>query len=114
MPILTWETFEGKIASLDTVTHQHISNCYWFLVILWRFQGNITKQLILSEIINRFAGVILPYRPKIEFKQEVIALLNKGHIKFINDYLFEIWHEDDLVGKIESNENLFNYYNINK
>ena len=33
-PVREWFTFQGKKVTLQTIDHQHLSNCYWYLRVI--------------------------------------------------------------------------------
>lgn len=69
-----WQTFKGKTVSGDTIDHQHLSNVYWFGLII----ANIEHVWALDLLRERFNGQLLPYRPHVEFKMEIEHLYSKG------------------------------------
>jgi len=54
-----WKTFKGKSVTGDTIDHQHLSNVYWFGLILCN-----TEHLWALDILReRFNGQLLPIVP---------------------------------------------------
>jgi len=78
-------TFEGKKIDINQISHQHLSNIYWFSEII-----NVIPcdKFIWDRIKKEFNGEILPYLPKSSFKEEIDILDKLG-------YLF--WKEVDGV-----------------
>ena len=68
-----WRTFRNKKVSLDTIDHQHLSNCYWYLKIIHN-----EKEADLANLVEtakeRFNGQLLPYRPHVDFLYEIKEL----------------------------------------
>lgn len=98
-----WETFEGEVVSLDTIDHQHISNCYWFLTIIHNAKAHELSNLLL-KIKTKFNSVILPYRPHIRFKKEIECLSKLGCLKPVDYNLVEIWYNGNKVGEIQKDQ----------
>jgi hypothetical protein len=61
-------TYDGRHVDENDITHQHLSNIYWFEKIFNR----ASRALVILQ--KRFNGQILPYRPKFEFKDEISYL----------------------------------------
>jgi hypothetical protein len=106
---LHWTTFAGKPVSLDSIDHQHLSNCYWFNRILFEVPiGDFHLLRILGELADRFNGQLLPYRPHIEFRWEIRHLRNRGFIRThlledsttVDNHVEEIWFMGQKVGEI--------------
>jgi len=77
-----WGTFDNRIIKLDEMSHQHISNIFWFIhKIVPENYCESTKEEILNTIKERFEGYVLCYRPLPEFKQEREYLLHKGYLR---------------------------------
>ena len=72
-------TYDGRVTDYDTMTQQHLSNIFWYNNIL--MDDNVDNEL-LRQIDNRFGGVILPYKPVLEFKLEIKALHKRGFLMF--------------------------------
>lgn len=76
----SWVTFKGKKVSIDTIDHQHLSNCYWFGKIVGNLSDEDLKDFI-SESKERFNGQLLPYRPHVDFKFEINELKKQGALE---------------------------------
>lgn len=87
-----WKTFKGKSVTGDTIDHQHLSNVYWFGLIL----RNTEHLWALDILRERFNGQLLPYRPHVEFTLEIQELYERGFLRL------EPFSSGDLVqrGKI--------------
>lgn len=72
----SWKTFQGKEVSPDSIDHQHLSNVYWFGVVLF----SVKYVWVLDILKEKFNGQLLPYRPHISFTQEIEYLENHGHL----------------------------------
>lgn len=98
-----WTTFKGKKVTMQTIDHQHLSNCYWFQHVLWGMPVDHPHLIEIKEVLaDRFNGQLLPYRPHIDFKQEIDMLEGRGHlVKDENDpRLTKIFFEGVNVGEI--------------
>lgn len=80
-----WTTVTGEKIPLSELTHQHISNIYWFLKVICNSEEN----MITDAITKFFKGVILEYIPSSapEYFFEHIALFRKGFLVG-NDIIF--------------------------
>ena len=80
-----WKTWNGKLKLIGEIDHQHLSNIYWFHLIMW------DKKYIwaLEEIKSRFNGQLLPYKPHIDFKDEINWLESHGMITWNETTEFE-------------------------
>lgn len=86
---LEWTTFEGKKCSFVTADHQHLSNCFYH----WKYAVNgynehsiirmapANLKIIQYAIDKRFDGKLLPYRPHVNFKDEIAALKRAGYLQ---------------------------------
>lgn len=97
---MNWKTFQGKEASTDTVDHQHLSNCYWFAMIVLGVKKE-GLEVYKQAMRERFNGQILPYRPHVDFTYEIDFLKEKRYIQS-TDYKTkeEIYFNGILVGEI--------------
>ena len=87
-----WTTFRGKEATPDSIDHQHLSNVYWFGNII----TGVRHEWVLDVLKERFNGHLLPYRPHIDFHEEIRMLESRKLI------VWETTNSRDLVkvGKI--------------
>ncbi len=92
----TWRTFQGKDVTPETIDHQHLSNVYWFGVIVCSTEHS----WVLEILRERFNGQLLPYRPHVSFTAEIQHLYRHGHL------IWENYKSGDLVqrGKIMWND----------
>lgn len=79
---MEWTTFQGKKVSTETVDHQHLSNCIWFIEVFWidSPMAQAHRQELMQAIKDRFNGQLLPYRPHIDFKEEIYRLREYGYL----------------------------------
>ena len=104
-----WRVFRKTYSgvNLNEVTHQNLSNIYWFYKILYNhiFSESIIDGLVSAyKIINeKFNGDILPYYPKFEFKEEILFLEKNGYIFWKSDIkeFGEIIYDGEIIGKVE-------------
>lgn len=83
----TWGTWDGRTLNVNQLEHQHLSNIYWFNIIL----RNKVPLFALDELKRRFEHNLLPYRPDIRFDDEITKLEKRG---------FLIWNTDKTHGVI--------------
>ncbi len=90
----SWTTWEGRRLTVEQIDHQHLSNIYWFNVLLY----NRVYLFVVEELQKRFNGVLLPYRPDVRFDNEIRSLDKKG-------FLFEggrlIQYNGVVIGEIK-------------
>lgn len=80
-----WITYDDKVVDMNEMSHQHMSNIYWFTNVLFPESYNVYIQLSIRNWLNRrFNGNILPYSPKPEFVGELNYLRKKGYLKESN------------------------------
>lgn len=96
-----WRTFDNRLITLSTTTHQHISNLYWFHKIIFNHTETELEKF-MSVIQEKHEGVLLPYRPCLRFFPEINFLINKGLLKLIefNNH-YEINFNNVVVGYIK-------------
>lgn len=79
---MNWTTFYGREFKLHELSHQHLSNILWYYDIVMAEEA---PTYIKIELITRFGGMRLPYRPMLSFTQEIDFLLDKGYIDGSHD-----------------------------
>jgi hypothetical protein len=80
--INAWLTWDRRLIAMENLSHQHLSNIYYYVTYTL---PECYQQWIRDEIVKlietRFGGVILPYRPHPDFKEERDYLRHKGFLK---------------------------------
>lgn len=94
---VSWTTFRGKKVSLDEIDHQHLSNCYWYSLLISKRSANEVI-FILQEMKERFNGQILPYRPHVDFEMELDYLRENGLLREDN----KIYLKDRVIGEVSN------------
>lgn len=74
---LWWTTFDGRRVLKCKMSQQHLSNVYWFMVVVQKFPVH-EFQWVGEELRNSFNGQLLPYRPHVDFKEERKLLEDQG------------------------------------
>lgn len=70
-----WRTFSGALIPASQLSHQHLSNIiHYYNIIIGR-----DHKFAIQELVTRFGGVMLPYRPTIDFRSEINALVELGY-----------------------------------
>lgn len=75
-PPRSWKTFQGKTVDPYVIDQQHLSNVYWYGIILC----GISHDWVIGILKERFNGQLFEYRPHIDFVQEIEALRKRGAI----------------------------------
>lgn len=88
------KTFDGRTVDLTKMSQQHLSNAYYFGKIQ-RWPDKVIGHYLV-EINNRFNNELLPYRPMVNFPQEIRMLTQKGLLKGK-----EVWFEGIKIGEID-------------
>ena len=92
-----WTTWDGRNVPIEEMTHQHLSNIYYYThFVLSKQYHTCTKMEILRTLNQKFGG-ILPYKPDPRFIQEQIYLTQLGYLRDNNDIVIH----GKVVGKYE-------------
>lgn len=86
----TWTSALGKNRKLGAISHQHLSNIYWFQKVFWSNSGigRNTMNMVKNLIDYRFEGVIKPWKP----------LPIPGEVKDIKSHKYcNIYHDGTIV-----------------
>jgi len=79
--IKSWITWDGRKVGIDEMSHQHMSNIYYYTnFVLGKYYPQSIKSEIHMLLIRKF-GAILPYHPDTRFKQERDYLLELGYLR---------------------------------
>lgn len=94
-----WSTFNGKSVDLKTIDHQHLSNTYWHCKII---QNASDESLVhfVNVAKERFNGQLLPYRPHVDFKDEIDYLYSNHLIRWVNEKKRIIVYKGEEIGEI--------------
>ena len=90
---MTYVTFSGEKKLFDEIDHQHLSNIYWYSLIIRELsESGILK---IKNRLEEVYGGILPYHPHPDFQQEIDDLELLGCL---------IWDLDKTCADIFFNE----------
>ena len=81
---MIYRNYKGERTDFENLTHQHLSNIYWFNKVCNGYSDD-KLNLFIDAIRNRFENIILPYNPEYQFIEEIEYLNKRGHL---------IWNED--------------------
>jgi hypothetical protein len=85
-----WKTFEGRILHFEDMDHQHISNIFWFCVIVSpELYDDTTKNDIINFIEYKHQGLVAPYKPVRGFMYEQDILHRKGYLMMDNSIVIK-------------------------
>ena len=104
-----WTTADGEKVELEKMSHQHLSNIYWYHLILFDY----THLYALQQLLRNFDGEILPWIPV--FLEEVEWIKKKEHgveievdgkkiILIYNTKLTDSVSETKIIGQVNLNE----------
>ena len=91
---MKWTTFDGRQLEYADLSHQHLSNIYWFHKVLFSQDNWVIKRRCSAAEICRFTvdflnekfdGKILDYSPHPDCKSEVDALNFAGLLHWFFD-----------------------------
>ena len=99
-----WTTFQGRPASLFSVDQQHLSNIYWYMLIVLEVPSSELFQ-VQEQLDDRFNGQLLPYRPHPSFTYEIQILREQGLLVVKEDSglsqdAYDIVYRGAIVGEI--------------
>ena len=83
-----WITYKNEIVNLNNISHQHISNVYWFMKLIYNHDDEMLRFFILCKF-----GWLRSYFPQIP--QEIAILKYKGCVR--NDRYIMC---DGIIGRI--------------
>jgi hypothetical protein len=95
-----WTTFNKREIPVVELDHQHLSNIYWFHLLIHKEK----LDWAMDEIRTRFNGQLLEYKPHIDYAHELENLESAGflHWKNINTgdqiRIGEICYEGQSIG----------------
>jgi hypothetical protein len=99
-----WNTFQGRPVSLVSIDQQHLSNVYWYMLIVL---GTPSSELfqIQEQLDDRFNGQLMPYRPHPAFIHEIQTLNNKGLLHLREESsagmtICDIIYNETVIGEI--------------
>ena len=96
----TWTTFDGKAIDIETMDHQHLSNIYWYnLIVIGR-----PSEVAINELKKRFQGEILSYKPLLRFEYEINSLEKSGNLMWFDNETYSqgyVMYNDLIVGEIK-------------
>ena len=97
---MIYKNYKGQKTNFKEVSHDHLSNIYWFNKICNGY-NDTTLKFVLDEIKERFNGHLLPYRPQWQFKNEIDFLEKLGHF---------LWNEEKTKADIIYQGKIIGYY----
>jgi len=87
--IKAWTTWDGRNIPREEITHQHLSNIYYYThFVLSEYYSEETKKDVYHLLMAKF-GKILPYKPDVRFVQEQGYLMRKGFLMENNDIVIQ-------------------------
>lgn len=91
---MVWKTWDGREVTMRNITQEHLSNAYWFMLVV---RGQYDQDFVdaVNDIMRqRFDGQILPYVPAEDFTAEHDWLRESGNV----DEDGIIWHRGKQIG----------------
>jgi hypothetical protein len=82
MKVQGWETYDGRRITMNEISHQHLSNIYYYThFTMAQYYPQWVREDIVEWLKIRFGGVILPYKPVNEFEFERKRLATLGFLR---------------------------------
>lgn len=99
-----WNTFQGRPVSLVSIDQQHLSNVYWYMIIVLGMPSSELFQ-VQEQLDDRYNGQLLPYRPHPSFTHEIQTLNNKGMLLLREESctdmtIYDIIYNETVIGEI--------------
>lgn len=84
-----WTNANGQRKRFNKIGHQHLSNILWYLEVFWGETplNSHTYRQLYSEIINRYNGKMLPWKP-LPITGEIDTLYKRGAIDDNGNIIF--------------------------
>lgn len=102
---MKYKTFSGEMFDFSELTHQHLSNVYWYNLII----SKLDVKPALRELFRRFNGETLPYKPDYRFKHEFSYLEEYNHLIWSADKTYaDIFYQGHIIGTYETLEYIRN------
>lgn len=99
-------SFNKKEGDFDKIDHQHLSNCWWFVKIFDDENGTHKDVLELTkrQMVDRFNGQPLPYRPHIGNVAEIKKLeeLDMLRERLDEHHVYDIVWKGKKIGEIRT------------
>lgn len=102
---LEWKSLDGRRIKMNEMSHQHLSNCYWYNLIFFGQEHLV----VLFQLNNRFNGDVLSWKPY--YKWEVDELIKKDFAVKIEDNILiyenplsNVLQKTSLIGHVKINE----------
>ena len=84
-----WQTWDERIVDLHKVSHQHLSNIYYYVnFIMAEYYPQSIRDYIEVILEFRFKGKKLPYKPDPNFREEWDRLRSMGWLRPNGDIIF--------------------------
>lgn len=97
-----WTTYEGVVKEISSIDHQHLSNIIYFMnYVNPGFYSEEIKLRMRIELDKRFNNILLSWKPKKEFLNEISFLQQKGWLfKKEKDDGYNIIINNEWVGEL--------------
>lgn len=96
--IKTWITWDNRIVPIDEISHQHMSNIYYYINFVLPEYYHISMRVEICKFLMTKFSSILPYSPDPKFEFEKNLLKELGFLRENN----EIYIEGKKVGAYEN------------
>jgi uncharacterized radical SAM superfamily Fe-S cluster-containing enzyme len=77
-----FKTFNGKSINENEISHQHLSNWFWYINLTFKEQyQDSSREYVQNLLYDRFDGEILDYKPHPKYWMEIDVLKRKNLLK---------------------------------
>lgn len=103
-----WTTADGSKIKLEELSQQHLSNIYWYHLIIFDY----THLYALQQILIKFNGIILPWVPvfleEVEYTKEKgyaveIEVENENIVLIYSSKLTDAVSDTKIIGRVNTN-----------
>lgn len=84
-------TFDGRVVSLDEISHEHLSNIYWFNKLINAAWNDVSgwkayeHKLVTKVLAEKWNSVLLKYSPHPQSKEEIRLLESRSLLEWYFD-----------------------------
>ena len=99
--------FNKKEGDFTKIDQQHLSNCWWFVKVFGDHEDEkvtFTLEQIKRQLVDRFNGQLMSYRPHTANKSEIELLETSGMLvrRWEEHQAWDIIWDNKKIGKIRS------------
>lgn len=99
---INWTTWNNRVVTESTITHQHLSNIFWYFKVIQNPLSPSTQNKLKCILDTQFKSILLPYKPEITFIEEIEYLFLNNFLRVnTNDYsVYDIFFQGEIIGTL--------------